>query len=97
MNTLNFVARCKARRTCEIRFQPACSQEESSGWEPTIQQNKGIHLFCRKEEDKKLLGQAGFGREEDLSRFVLIRIALGLLGLTIRLFLNWDAGFGPFP
>lgn len=47
------------------------------------------------EEDKKLLGRAGFGREEDLSRFVLMRIALGLLGLAIGLFLNWDAGFGP--
>jgi tight adherence protein C len=46
------------------------------------------------DEDKKLLGRAGFGREEDLSRFVLMRIGLGLVGLLIGLFLNMDSGFG---
>ena len=49
------------------------------------------------DEDKKLLGRAGFGSEEDLSRFVLMRITLGLIGLAIGLFLNWDTGYGAIP
>lgn len=49
------------------------------------------------DEDKKMLGRAGLGREEDLNRFVLIRIVLGLLGLAIGLFLNLDKNFGAIP
>ncbi|MCR2745643.1 type II secretion system F family protein [Limnobacter parvus] len=59
-------------------------------------QTKAFSYFVE-DEDKKLLGRAGFGREEDLSRFVLIRIALALFGLAIGLFLNFDSGFGAIP
>ncbi|HEX4917891.1 MAG TPA: type II secretion system F family protein [Limnobacter sp.] len=56
-------------------------------------QTKAFGYFIE-EEDKKLLGRAGFGREEDLSRYVLLRIALALAGLTFGLYLNWEKGFG---
>lgn len=49
------------------------------------------------EEDRKLLGRAGFGREEDLSRFVILRVGLGLIGLVIALGLNAGAAFGAVP
>ena len=49
------------------------------------------------EEDRKLLGRAGFGREEDLSRFVILRIVLGLIGLAIALSLNANTSFGAVP
>lgn len=55
-------------------------------------QTKAFTYFVE-EEDKKLLGRAGFGREEDLSRFILLRIALGLAGLLLGLVLNADKGF----
>jgi len=55
-------------------------------------QTKAFSHFVE-DEDKKLLGRAGFGREEDLSRFVLMRIGLALIGLAIGLFLNWGNGF----
>ncbi len=56
-------------------------------------QTKAFTYFIEN-EDRKLLGRAGFGREEDLSRFVMSRIALGLLGLAIALFINWNTPFG---
>lgn len=49
------------------------------------------------DEDRKLLGRAGFGREEDLSRFVILRIVLGLTGLVIALGLNTGSTFGAVP
>jgi tight adherence protein C len=49
------------------------------------------------EEDRKLLGRAGFGREEDLSRFVILRIVLGLTGLGVALGLNAGSAFGAVP
>ncbi|HEX4842703.1 MAG TPA: type II secretion system F family protein [Limnobacter sp.] len=56
-------------------------------------QTKAFGYFIE-DEDKKLLGRAGFGTEEDLSRYVLLRIALALLGLAFGFYLNWDKGFG---
>lgn len=47
--------------------------------------------------DRKLLGRAGFGREEDLGRFVILRITLGLTGLAIALSLNSGAAFSAGP
>ncbi|HEY1059555.1 MAG TPA: type II secretion system F family protein [Limnobacter sp.] len=40
------------------------------------------------EEDRKLLGKAGFGTDEDLNRFVLIRMALAVLGLLAATYFN---------
>lgn len=45
---------------------------------------KAFNWFIE-EEDRRLLGKAGFGTDEDLQRFVLIR--LGLAGLGAALFL----------
>lgn len=59
-------------------------------------QTKAFAHFIE-DEDRKLLGRAGFGREDDLARFVLMRIALGLAGLVFGLVLNWGSGFGAVP
>ena len=59
-------------------------------------QTKAYNHFIE-EEDRKLLGRAGFGREEDLSRFVILRIVLGLIGLAIALSLNANTSFGAVP
>lgn len=59
-------------------------------------QTKAYSHFIE-EEDRKLLGRAGFGREEDLSRFVILRIVLGLTGLVIALGLNAGVSFGVVP
>ena len=59
-------------------------------------QTKAYSHFIE-EEDRKLLGRAGFGREEDLSRFVILRIVLGLTGLVIALGLNTGSTFGAVP
>lgn len=44
-------------------------------------------------EDRKLLGKAGFGTEEDLGRFVLIRIILGATGLLTGYLINLKSGY----
>jgi tight adherence protein C len=56
-------------------------------------QTKAFALFIE-DEDRNLLGRAGFGRDEDLNRFVLLRIALSLVGLALGLYLNRNAGSG---
>lgn len=48
---------------------------------------KAFNAFVE-EADRKLLGRAGFGREEDLYRFVLLRVVLGLAGLGLGIFVN---------
>ncbi|HEX4855851.1 MAG TPA: type II secretion system F family protein [Limnobacter sp.] len=56
-------------------------------------QTKAFSYFIE-DEDRNLLGRAGFGRDEDLNRFVLLRIVLALAGLGLGLFLNREGGSG---
>ena len=40
------------------------------------------------EDDRKLLGRAGFGSDENLSRFVLLRVVLSIIGFGIGFYIN---------
>ncbi|MFN4328703.1 MAG: type II secretion system F family protein [Limnobacter sp.] len=55
---------------------------------------KAFESFVDK-EDRKLLGKAGLGTDEDLNRFVLIRVSLALLGLTLGLYHGAGTDLGP--
>ncbi|WP_370261759.1 type II secretion system F family protein [Limnobacter sp.] len=57
-------------------------------------QTKAFGYFIE-DEDRKLLGRAGFGRDEDLNRYVLLRITLLIVGVALGIYLNWSSGFGP--
>lgn len=53
----------------------------------TFSKTKAFSWFVE-EEDRTLLGRAGFGTDEDLQRFVLIRVGLVIAGAVLLLVFN---------